>query len=247
MSDDVPPTSRAAKLSWWPALQRLLCAHTSLEAQLYPPLAMDVKFRPYDPNDFESCLAIYVKNESGRFPHGQRQKFERYLRKEKKTLIIAERKSRVVGYGGIDVVAPNVAFLCYGIIEPEFQGQRIGSTLTLLRIAQLESQPSGAFVFIRAVDASMPVYRQFGFIENARWKADDGTDHPAAFLHIPVNSLERVKSKLRRRNLTVQGKFVLHTSEVLSCDIKLVGGRYRCQIQPQADGTTAPDKPMPLS
>src|SRR6266481_148181 len=151
MSHDRVPVRR----SWRTALQRFIFAPTLLEAQLYPPLERKVSFRLYDMRDFDACLAIYLRNESGRFPENHRPRFEEYLRKEKKTLIIAEYNSKVVGYGGLNLGAPNVAVLCYGIVEPEFQRQRIGSTLTLLRIAQLSSGPGGAFAVIFAVDASM--------------------------------------------------------------------------------------------
>jgi ribosomal protein S18 acetylase RimI-like enzyme len=224
------------KRSWRIALKRFAFGWTSLEAQLYPPLERKVVFRLYEERDFEACLAIYRKNEPGRFPPRHGSKFAEYLKKEQKTLIVAQSDSRVVGYGGINLMAPNTAALCYGIVDPEFQRQRIGSALTLLRIAQLPSEPRGAFVFVFAVNASMPIYRRFGFIEATRWKTEDDEDHPLGFLHVPLWSLDRVKSVLKRRQLRVQGDVVLHPSNDTVCEIQLTpAGSFRFQFRRPGD------------
>jgi predicted N-acetyltransferase YhbS len=223
--------------SWQTAIKRFVFARTSLEAQLYPPLKRNVAFRIYEPRDFDTCIAIYRKNEAGRFPAGHGAKFVEYLKKDTKALIVAECDSRVVGYGGINPLAPNVATLCYGIVDPEFQGQRIGTALILLRIAQLSSDPVGAFVLIFAVDASMPIYGRFGFIEKTRWKAEDGKDHPVGLLNVPSVTLSRVKSALKRRGLSIQGNLALQPSGELSCEIQRdANGSYRLQLQPRAGG-----------
>jgi len=212
-------------------LQRLLFARTSLESQLYPAVSKKVTFRPYRPDDYDACLAIYVKNEAGRFPNGYRQKFEQYLRKDRKNFIIAERESRIAGYGGLTLVAPNVAILCFGIVAPEFQRQRIGSTLTALRVALLEPQESGAFAVICAVNSSMPIYRRFGFVEASHWKSEDGAKHPVGFLRLPILLLNRLKLTLHRRGQCVRGGLVLHTSDEFSCELQnLSGDRYQVNI-----------------
>src|SRR5579862_2628106 len=174
--------------SWRTAIQRLMFARTSLEAQLYPPLTTKILFRVYEPRDFDACLAIYRKNESGRFPAGHMATFTKYLEDGLKTFIVAEYKSKVVGYGGINLLAPNIAVLCYGIVTPEFQGQRIGSSLVFLRLAQVPAAPGGTFFLIFAVDASMPIYQCFGFQEKAKWEAEDGTAHPLGLLHVPPDA-----------------------------------------------------------
>jgi ribosomal protein S18 acetylase RimI-like enzyme len=222
--------------SWRIALQRLVFARTSLEAQLYPPLTTKVVFRVYEHRDFDACLAIYRKNAPGRFPAGNEPDFTEYLKKDTKAFIVAEFESRVVGYGGINLIAPNIATLCYGIIDPEFQRQRIGSALILLRIAQVSAGPGGAFFLIFAVDASMPIYRRFGFIEKSRWKAEDGNNYPLALLRVPPTALDRVKTALNRRGVRVEGNLTMHQSEELSCEIQSgASGSYRIQLRSRLD------------
>ena len=221
--------------SWRTLIQRYVLSRTPLEAQLYPPLQKPVLFRVYEPRDFETCVTIYAKNEPGRFPSGYAGKFVEYLKKDTKAFIVAECDSRVVGYGGMNLLAPNVATLCCGIVDPEFQRQRIGAALVLLRIAQLPSDPCGAFCLIFAVDTSMPIYRRFGFIEKTKWKMEDGKEYPLGTLHVPSFALDRVKSGLKRRGLSIKGNLVLHPSREVSCEIQLdENGFYQLQIKPRA-------------
>jgi GrpB-like predicted nucleotidyltransferase (UPF0157 family)/predicted N-acetyltransferase YhbS len=241
-----------SKHSWRTAIQRLILARTSLEAQLYPPLKMNVVFRIYEPRDFEPCLAIYRKCNPNRFPEGQATKFiakfTQYLERDRKTFIVVEYDSKVIGHGGIELLAPNIAVLCYGCVDPEFQGQRIGSALVLLRTAQLPANPHGVFFLIFAVDASMPVYRRFGFLDTGRWKTKEGTDHPTGLLHLPTDALIRVKSALIRRRLRIEGNLVLHKTENVSVEIRrLRRDSYRVRIQPRAETpgpANEPDKPL---
>lgn len=215
MSADHPTPKR----SWRTAWQRLL-AGSLLEAQLHPPLQRNVAFRLYEPRDFAACLTIYQKNAPGRFPEKHEHKFVEYLREEKKTFIVAECESRIVGYGGVSLGASNTATLVYGIIDPEFQRQRIGSTLTLLRIAQLPANPNGIYVTICAVDASMPIYARFGFTEIGKWQPPGGEEYPYGVLHVARSSLEVVKSTLKRRGVRVQGEVTLHRSEDTSGEVE---------------------------
>jgi N-acetylglutamate synthase-like GNAT family acetyltransferase len=196
-------------------------------------LKKEVRFRAYEPKDCEACLAIYRKNEPGRFPSTHGPKFVEYLQKDAKSFLVAEHHGRVVGYGGIDQLGTNVATLCYGIVDPEFQRQRIGTALVLLRMAQVPSGPVGALFLIFAVDASMPVYRRFGFIEKTKWKSEDGKEHPVGVLQVFPDTHARVKSVLRRRRLHIDGNFVLQPSREAGCEILIdASGCYQIQLRP---------------
>lgn len=237
-----------SKHSWRTAIQRFIFARTSLEAQLYPPLAMKVVFRVYEPRDFEACLAIYQKNAPGRFPGGNEtkyvDKFTKYLEREPKTFIVAEYDSRVIGHAGINLLAPNIAVLCFGGVDPEFHGQRIGSALVLLRTAQLPTHPDGVYLLIFAVDASIPVYGRFGFLHIGKWKTEEGTSHPMGLLHVAPDALDRVKSTVVRRGLRIHGDLVLHGTGNVSVEIRRRGrDSYRVRFRPRA-GTAEAANPV---
>lgn len=191
------------------SLRQVLSATNSLEAGLYPALRIPVRFRPYAPADFETCVDIYQKNEPGRFPPNQLSDFEATLRHDAKTLIVAEIDSKVAGFGGVTFFEPNSAILYYGIVDPAFQGRRIGTTLTLLRIAQFPAHSPYVVVMIFAVDASIPFYHRFGFSEIGRWKSKDGANHPVGFLKVDNATIRRIRAKLERRGVRVDGNLDL--------------------------------------
>jgi ribosomal-protein-alanine N-acetyltransferase len=191
------------------SLRQVLSATNSLEAGLYPALRIPVRFRPYAPTDFETCVDIYQKNEPGRFPPNQLPEFEAALRQDAKTLIVAEIDSKVVGFGGVTFFEPNSAILYYGIVDPAFQGRQIGTTLTLLRIAQFPAHSLYVVVMIFAVDASMPFYQRFGFSEIGRWKSKDGGNHPVGVLKVDNATIRHIQAKLERRGVRVDGNLVL--------------------------------------
>ncbi len=212
--------NRASSKHSWRTAWRRLFAGSTLEAQLYPPLKRNVSFRLYEPRDLDTCLAIYRKNEPGRFPENAELRFRIYLEKDEKMLIVAECDSRIVGCGGVFLAGKGVITLCYGIIDPEFQRQRIGSMLTLLRIAQVSSGPTGVFAVIFAVDASMPIYARFGFVEVGKWKSEDGKDYPIGTQYVTRLSLQRIKSTLEQRGVRVQGEVALHRNVDFNCEIE---------------------------
>ena len=216
-----------ARRSWRTELQRFFRASTSLEAQLYPPLELDVRFRPYEPKDLDSCLNLYEKNQPGRFPVNDRSRFEEYLKRDEKTLIVADCGSRVIACGGMLLVAANVGVLCYGLVDPEFQRKRVGAMLVLLRIAQLPDLHEGVIVLIFAVNASMPVYRRFGFVEQGKWKGSEAESHPVGVQHVPWITLRRIKRVLQERGVCVEGgPMPLHKSEEHECQVEATGHGY---------------------
>lgn len=193
--------------------KRFLFARTSLEGQLYPPPRLPLRFRPYEPADFAACCEIYSKNAPGRFPEGHIVRFESYLHREEKTFLIAEHDSKIVGCGGLDFTGPDTAILCYGLVDPQFQRQRVGAMLALLRIAQLAPRPQGYYVFIFALESSIRVYRKFGFVRYGRWQAEDGKEYPLAVLPVPGSSIEKIRSTLRNRHVRIDGRLPLNQSE----------------------------------
>ncbi len=208
-----------------------------MEAQLYPRLKRDVLFRPYGHHDHDACLAIYRQNEADRFPRGYTEEFSKYLRGDA-AIIVAEMDHRVVGYGGIRINDSNIALLSFGIVAPEFQGQRIGTTLTLLRISQLASYGCSFLIYIAALNASLPFYRQFGFRESQKWKAKDGQEHPLARVRVSDASIQKIGRTLSRRGVEVRGHLALPVSGDLSCiteEVSSGGWRFKCQTTVHSD------------
>jgi len=237
------------------ALQRGFVARTTLETHLFPSLSLPVVFRPYRDEDFDSCVSIYRKNAPGRFPEGHGATFGKFLRSDAKTCIVAELESKVIACASVTHEAPDLAMLVYGLVDPQYQGFRLGSTLTLLRLAQLPAGPTNILVLIYAVNASMPFYRRFGFKEYGKWEAaEDGEGHPAAVLTLSNWELQSLKEALERRNVCVMGKLTLYPSQNARGEVIYVpeGARIMYQImwhsrEPEAPGDKASDSPVERS
>ena len=203
----------------WTELKRAFLSVNALESQLYPALKLPVELRTYEPSDFEGCVRIYRENEPGRFPAGSFSEFERYLEDESKTLIVAEVGGSIVGMGGIFLAEENVVVLCFGIVAKRYQRQRIGATLTLLRLTLVPEVETGTYVVVFAVPESIRVYRKFGFETYSSWQAEDGKSYPTGVAFLPHYSRERIRFVLGKRRIRVRGHTALSQSKDFGCRI----------------------------
>ena len=200
-------------------LRRLFQPTDLFEAQTREPLKLPLHFRPYCDKDHDSCIAVYRENELY-FPRGDIAEFAKSLRTAQRNFIVATLDDKVVGFGGIDVWAPEVALFCWGMVSPRYQGRRIGTTLFLLRIAQLSCPPSGLYVVIFALDYSMRFYARFGFEEVAEWKSSDGCVYPVGLMHVSEASFQKLKAALTIRGIHLDGNLVLRPNPEITCDIE---------------------------
>lgn len=223
-------------------LKRLFLAHSTIEAQLYPALRLPVRFRNFTSADYERCVSIYRQSEAGRFPASDGKSFEGCLRREPESFIVAELDSRVVGFGGVHLLSSETAVLFYGMVDVAEQRQRIGVTLTLLRLAQLPPQPAGYFVFIFAVEASINIYERLGFIRMPEgWPDEEKKLHPIGLLQVSSPTLAKIKSTLMRRGVRFDGKLSLQPSSGMFCTIKQTPGRLWFEFGASTAGSS-PEK-----
>lgn len=189
-------------------LRRLFPDTIPLETQLRQNLELPISFRVYRDEDFEACVALYRENQSV-LPNDGGGHLIDFLKRDDKTLIVAELNGAIVAFGGLIMRNVNVSVFCYGIVSPKYKGYRIGTTLTLLRISQLPPNPGGNYVLIYTLEYSMLFYSRFGFVEVAEWRSGDGCIHPVGIIHVTDDSLHKVKSTLSARGVKADGDVVL--------------------------------------
>lgn len=151
-------------------------------------------------------MALYVANESGRFPACARSAFEAFLDRNPRGLAVAELDGRVVGCGALEVGIDGAATLAYGLVHPEYQGRRIGTTLILLRLARSVPHANGVVAAIFSVDRAIEFYRRLGFLVVGTWKSTEG-DHPWALLRLPPESIRRIARTLASRGVSIRGDY----------------------------------------
>jgi GNAT superfamily N-acetyltransferase len=197
-------------------------AITPMERMLYPPLRLPVTFRVYEDRDFDELLKIYELNAPGRFPEKSQEDFVRYLRSGQKGILVGELNGKAICTGGLIQSGENIYTLCYGLIHPEYQGQRIGSTMALLRLAATgQGEPwKSVYALIFAVRASIPYYQQFGFTESGTWPAPDGKSYPCAVVGYRVSAARRVGAELKQRSHVIEGGFEAHQHRILVTAIR---------------------------
>jgi ribosomal-protein-alanine N-acetyltransferase len=161
-------------------------------------------FRRIVPDDVEQCLELYRLNEPGRFPEGMLKSYWKALLKERAYFLVLPGQGQLIATGGIQYVGrpPHSAFLVYGLVHPQHQGQGVGTALLLSRLALLNDRRWWWVVTIFAVEDSVGFYHRFGFRPAGPWKDKSGAWHPIAQVMILSYEIRRIREILRRHGVT---------------------------------------------
>ncbi len=166
------------KLSRWRLMSPIIVPNIDVEKLTVEPLPKGFTLRGWKPEDASACMKIYRLNAPGRFPTEVERDFEERLTKDDRAMLVVELNDRVIACGG-HAQTNDEAWLCYGLIHPDYQRQGIGRLLLLSRLARFEAT-RGICVRICAVEASISYYLQFGFKQFGLWYSEDGQSHPLA-------------------------------------------------------------------
>lgn len=184
-------------------------AYTALDRELNPPLLLPVRFRAYEHRDFCRLINLYRVHAEGRSLVGGEEAFAEHLHLPMNGMIVAELNGRIVGCSGLMQLGKGIYTLCYSLVHPDYQRQRIGTTMTLLRIARTGIGYSSTIhhALIFAAPDSLSFYRRFGFTDHGIWMADDGKEYPYAAVSYPVHIARQIDEILKWREIYISGKF----------------------------------------
>jgi predicted GNAT family N-acyltransferase len=125
-----------------------------------------ISIRSYRPDDKSACLAIYFENvEKQLVPAEYREEFEEALEDSSIATVVGVTDERVVACGGICYYhSREEAGLSYGLVHPEFQRRRIGTSILLARLSLLEpSAKVPCDVSLTATQYSKTFFMRYGF------------------------------------------------------------------------------------
>jgi hypothetical protein len=106
--------------------------------------------------------------------------------------------------GGVSYyVHPNIAVLCFGLVDPKAHGLGLGTVLLLSRLALLNDQRPAYQVLIFALESSIGFYRRFGFKSYTPWSDPDGNTHPSGALLITARQIRQCHALLERHGISV--------------------------------------------
>ncbi len=220
-------------------------AYTDLDRELNPPLLLPVQFRAYEDRDFLRLMSLYRLNAAGRFPEGDEQAFAAHLKQPQNGMLVAEFRDKLIGCSGLTQLGKNIYTLCYGLVHPDYQKHRIGTTMTLLRVGRtgIGKPDTMIHLLIFALPASLTFYRRFGFTDQGKWTASDDQEYPFAALSYPAHQARHIDSILHFREVRIRGEFKPAVSRTMSASIGTDGlGREIFKLEtPESD---APETPL---
>lgn len=195
------------KLITWIRRRNATCG---LTRELNPPLLLPVTFRAYEPRDFDPLMSVYQLNAPGRFPAGQEDQFSSCLKKEPNGIFVGELNGKTICCAGLVKHGPDIYTFCYGLVHPQFHRQRIGSTLTLLRILATgfgDKADTLKYAMINAVPSSLSFYQRFEFRERKTWGEFEGLKYPHASLLYTTPIIREIAAIYKWRKIKIQGGF----------------------------------------
>jgi ribosomal protein S18 acetylase RimI-like enzyme len=122
--------------------------------------------RPYRPEDFDGCLALFDSNTPRFFDVSERESFVGFLKDQalRWPYQVIELDGRIVGCGGHAVEADGISVaLCWGMVDNSLHGRGLGQVLTEARIAAARATPGIARVILNTSQHTQGFYARFGF------------------------------------------------------------------------------------
>lgn len=127
----------------------------------------EIVSRPFLPDDFSACLAIFDSNLPTFFAPEERTQFSEFLdnlNARGRTYLVLTREDSVIACGGLlaDEVTGK-ASLEWGMVEHALHGQGFGAKLTEARLTLARAIPTIVELTIETSQHSRGFYERFGF------------------------------------------------------------------------------------
>jgi len=158
--------------------------------------------RAYRPLDKGAVLRIFEANVP-RFilPH-ERKDFATFLDGLPHTgyyIVLEDEKETLVACGGFSIQGEGEATLCWGMVDPEYQGLGIGGTLRHLRLQLMTEIPNLKRVLLSTSQNDAPFFESYGFKIKQVVPNGYGPDMHRIDMELTLDEItsEAVKAQLR--------------------------------------------------
>jgi ribosomal protein S18 acetylase RimI-like enzyme len=125
------------------------------------------KARTYQSKDLEACVALFDTMASDfRLPH-EKKDLVRFLTGLPHTglaVVLEDDLGRVMACGGMLFKSSEEASLCWGMVDPGWQGRGLGKALRLLRLSMVSEMPDILRVSVTVSQHDESFYRGLGFM-----------------------------------------------------------------------------------
>lgn len=120
--------------------------------------------RHYEAQDKSILIDLLRINTPKYFGVEEEIDFVRYLESEIESYYVIEKNHQIVGCGGINLnLEKQFGIISWGMIHPDFFGQKLGSQLLEHRISFLKNNYNLQKIIVRTSQLVFPFYQKHGF------------------------------------------------------------------------------------
>jgi N-acetylglutamate synthase-like GNAT family acetyltransferase len=120
--------------------------------------------RHYEAQDKSILIDLLRVNTPKYFGVEEEIDFVRYLESEIESYFVIEKNQQIVGCGGINLnLEKQFGIISWGMIHPDFFGQKLGSQLLEYRISFLKNNYNLQKIIVRTSQLVFPFYQKHGF------------------------------------------------------------------------------------
>ena len=123
-----------------------------------------LKFRPYQHEDKDRCIEIFMSNTPRYFGVEETEEFRQFLETLPCAYFVATQKNKVLACGGHGYHGKKqVIVLCWGMVHAEFHKQRLGEFMLIERLKQIYKDFGPSVVQIDTSQHSQGFFERYGF------------------------------------------------------------------------------------
>ncbi|TDK31270.1 GNAT family N-acetyltransferase [Rhizobium deserti] len=123
--------------------------------------------RPFRNDDYNACLSIFDGNVPKFFSPDERVEFAQFLDSigsSTNLYLVLTLSDCIVACGGLSIGPdPRTASLCWGMVDPVWHRQGLGTRLTIERLKLARSSAEVAEVVLATSQHTSPFYERHGF------------------------------------------------------------------------------------
>ena len=173
-----------------------------LQPSIWKGRLRPLTFRRFAPQDASQCLKLCRLNQPGRFPANTAKLYEEAMAGQSLYQLVVEKEGRIIATASLsNLVSKRSAVFSYGLIHPDYQGQGLGTAMTLVRLAKLDPTVPLCLVFIFAVRDSITFYRRMGFRQFSPWSDESGGTHPSGLLRFGSKEILQCRALLQDHDI----------------------------------------------
>lgn len=125
---------------------------------------MSLHYRPYRVQDRGRCVAIFQTNEPYYFRDHELKEFTDFLDSCSSDYFVILYEGELIGCGGFGIASgSDVADLCWGMVDREQHGKRIGAYLLLTRLHAIATSTEAKFVRLATCQHTEGFFHRYGF------------------------------------------------------------------------------------